>query len=875
MKQKQLLRTLLAAVCLLVGTSAWADVTPVSQDYSSGTADWTSGNTGRYTVDMNAGGYLTVNAVGNGNNGATITGSTVNGKAGSGDDFESSDDFTMIFDLQLNGGNNQPSFFHINDKANVGGNEAETGHMLTLYQTSANSTTWQINGDEQKTVVINKNTWYTFQLSKKGSFLYLKVTPTAGGDPAFAQQQITVTSEKGGLGNMIFQTKRYYAYMAIDNVVLRAWQSGDTPDGVAATYTINYNFNSETIKSVSSTNLVGNTINAENPITISDVKYYATDASPKSMNLVDGTNVLNVELRKAKTWSYTVKTSTDVTLKSGTGTEGNQYTVGYPEYYLTGTDLYEINKYDDNSKQYTATFTLDSDNKNVSITAAKKRGNVVFYKEGEDIEGVTVNTTGSNVGIRASNAAAASIPAGGVTVCSLPAGTYKIYLGAHHTSNNATVTTAFTCGTNNISISTTGTNQVSKTSDEFSIAEATDLVCNSITGNGLLDYVYVIDVIAEAIADCKAFETSNAFATAIDAESFANAEAVYAFHTDWQIAQAEAASSNDITKVIRNAAITSTTDWVDSRVIELSTEKYDGAPDNFLIDANNQEMNTYQMLYGLPAGKYIIEAATRANAEVTSGKIYVYADGQVDKNAEGNHIGNQNGDLGHGWSWTSIDFELTSTSDVKIGYYVNATGSGKWASCDDWHLYKLPESVSATIGAAGWATLYSPYTLDFAKATPSGLKAYTATTDGAKVTLTPVDNVPAHTGVVLEGTAGNYSIPVIASSETGRGDLKGNATAATAFNAFGNYTLYILTLIDNNNVQFNPCTSGEIAAGKAFLKVAKTTGAKALSVMFANDPTGIANVNAAEVAQPAKRIVNGQLVIEKNGKRYNAAGAEF
>ena len=71
-------------------------------------------------------------------------------------------------------------------------------------------------------------------------------------------------------------------------------------------------------------------------------------------------------------------------------------------------------------------------------------------------------------------------------------------------------------------------------------------------------------------------------------------------------------------------------------------------------------------------------------------------------------------------------------------------------------------------------------------------------------------------------------------------------------------------------------TTGSLSAGKAYLVISSGSGeAKALSVMFANDPTGIANVNAAEVAQPVKRIVNGQLVIEKNGKRYNAAGAEF
>ena len=122
MKRKQLLTKVLLAVAMLgVGTnSAWADVTPVNQDYSGGVADWTSASTGRYTVDMNAGGYLTVNAVGTGNNGTTITGSTVKDMAAAGDDFASSDDFTMIFDLQLNGGNSQASSFLINPNRSLG-----------------------------------------------------------------------------------------------------------------------------------------------------------------------------------------------------------------------------------------------------------------------------------------------------------------------------------------------------------------------------------------------------------------------------------------------------------------------------------------------------------------------------------------------------------------------------------------------------------------------------------------------------------------------------------------------------------------------------------------------------------------------------------
>ena len=51
-------------------------------------------------------------------------------------------------------------------------------------------------------------------------------------------------------------------------------------------------------------------------------------------------------------------------------------------------------------------------------------------------------------------------------------------------------------------------------------------------------------------------------------------------------------------------------------------------------------------------------------------------------------------------------------------------------------------STTVTIGADGWATLFTDKALNFAG---SGLKAYTATCDGATVTLTEVATVPANT----------------------------------------------------------------------------------------------------------------------------------
>ena len=186
--------------------------------------------------------------------------------------------------------------------------------------------------------------------------------------------------------------------------------------------------------------------------------------------------------------------------------------------------------------------------------------------------------------------------------------------------------------------------------------------------------------------------------------------------------------------------------------------------------------------------------------------------------------------------------------------------------------------ASATITSAGWATLYTDQALDFSSV--EGLEAYTATLSDNTVTLTKVDNIPANTGVVLKAAETlsenkTYSIPVaISSTTTDKGSLKGSTTEAKE--ASEQSPIYILKMNNNNEAQFMRATSGSLAAGKAYLEIANgVQEAKALTVVFANDPTGIASVNAAETVQPVKRIVNGQLVIEKNGKRYNAAGAEF
>ena len=195
----------------------------------------------------------------------------------------------------------------------------------------------------------------------------------------------------------------------------------------------------------------------------------------------------------------------------------------------------------------------------------------------------------------------------------------------------------------------------------------------------------------------------------------------------------------------------------------------------------------------------------------------------------------------------------------------------------DYALIELTSQTS-TVTSAGWATLYTPYALDFSSLSED-LSAYTATCSENTVTLTKVNTVPAGTGVVLKGAADTYNIPVIASSATDKGHLLGSATEATAFDAFDGYTLYMLKMV-GENAQFVPMTSGSLAAGKAYLKIASGSSslARSMNVVFADDVTGINtiqseavkagdyyNLSGQRVSQPTKGlyIVNGKKVVIK------------
>ena len=184
-------------------------------------------------------------------------------------------------------------------------------------------------------------------------------------------------------------------------------------------------------------------------------------------------------------------------------------------------------------------------------------------------------------------------------------------------------------------------------------------------------------------------------------------------------------------------------------------------------------------------------------------------------------------------------------------------------------------TVSKTITDAGWATFCSPYALDFSDV--EGLTAYIVTGTVGETTeldLTEVTSVPANTGVLLEGTAGDYTIPVAASSST---NVTANKLEGVLVNTVKDANSIYVLMNETAGVGFYKNNkSFTVGANTAYLPADFAGGGSGArsAYFFGSDITGVANVEAAAeaVQKDGKFFKNGKLVIFKNGKKYNANG---
>jgi len=276
----------------------------------------------------------------------------------------------------------------------------------------------------------------------------------------------------------------------------------------------------------------------------------------------------------------------------------------------------------------------------------------------------------------------------------------------------------------------------------------------------------------------------------------------------------------------------------------------------------------------IPAGVYTVTMWARNQSSSQTATLPVYL-----RDSEGNMT-----DLSTSFeAWAKSaqgekSVEITIPNDGKTYSVAIYNYSGYNSNLEMDYVYVTfvrPLSVSKTITAARYATFCSPYALNFEGV--SGLKAYIVkgtVDETTELNLEEVTSVPANEGVLLEGDAGEYNIPVVASADPVSGNKLEGVIASDVLTAKDGYVLMgspkVGFYLNNNDFT--------LTANTAYLPAnfAEAGDGARSAYFFRGDITAVEAVEAAveAKAQEGKFIENGKLVIVKNGVKYNAAGQQ-
>ena len=230
------------------------------------------------------------------------------------------------------------------------------------------------------------------------------------------------------------------------------------------------------------------------------------------------------------------------------------------------------------------------------------------------------------------------------------------------------------------------------------------------------------------------------------------------------------------------------------------------------------------------------------------------------------------------WTSATILFQTTVAGNYKVSF----GKSGNRTAFGDIELKKLPSTVPATIGENGYTTFASAYPLDLTQANlPVGVKAYKATSiNSSYVHFEKLNQVvPANTGVLLEGNPGSHNIRVGSEVEEATDNLFLVNESNAVFSPEDNTTYYAMVK-NSDPMTFGKFDPSVVAVPfyKAYLKV--NGGSARLTVMFdEEDPTAINAIEATEAEDGAlkdgKYLIEGKIVIVKNGVKYSANGQKL
>lgn len=255
---------------------------------------------------------------------------------------------------------------------------------------------------------------------------------------------------------------------------------------------------------------------------VSTQKYfYVSDDLTDQTVLEDGSAVVNITVREAATWGYTlngVDGSSAILTVLGTGsvTEGEtSSSIAYPRFILSGTNLYSSGS---GAFTYSTTVTPNADSyvQNVNYTSGTI-SNVAFYTEGEDVTGATwgTNTARASKGNMGYTGGASTY----LDVTTVAPGKYVLYMRGQN-GNSTARAVSFKVGETEV-FSTSiayGTNQDAN-SDEFTVSASSTLsFASEGSGQSGVDYFYLVQTAVAATIGSTGYTTfASPYALNLDA----------------------------------------------------------------------------------------------------------------------------------------------------------------------------------------------------------------------------------------------------------------------------------------------------------------------------------------------------------------------
>lgn len=193
---------------------------------------------------------------------------------------------------------------------------------------------------------------------------------------------------------------------------------------------------------------------------------------------------------------------------------------------------------------------------------------------------------------------------------------------------------------------------------------------------------------------------------------------------------------------------------------------------------------------------------------------------------------------------------------------------------------KLDKVTKSPTEAKPYATIHSPYQL----VVPEGCEVYAPTFDEARQVLLLLSSnrlpagavVPAETPLVVKGTTSvDFTIssgtPTCAPSSALKGtSLRIDTPSKGTVYTFGRDRQ------DASRYGLFKYVAAKMPAGVAYLQTSGTASARQIDMEFDGAATAVDAVESPTAAQGVRKYVaDGNVVIERNGKRYNLNGQEI